>query len=355
MCNGHVAPGDSVSNSSAKEDLKSQITELFNEIITNTLQAAKQRSQGKWTKSLNNILSAVDKSFGNQHLNQTDSSFDYNKIMEKMESIEKKIDSSSSKTYADVLKKKPIFTTVIIKPKKPDTNVEEAHRKIVRATKDDSSMHVINTSSNSRSIRITSDDKNMVSKIREKVKDIGLEEEVDVGSLKKLDPQISFIIDEDQLESVDKFKARNDIPEEMEVTIVNTVPFRSRKNQSKLRIVIRMAREARQKIENRDFVFMGSQSAPYKNDFYIRSCSNCNRFGHSTKFCNNQPQCYKCPENDNVHSSKQCEKENQMSGCSFCKNNNISDNQHAPRSPQCVSFNNSINLIKSITDWDYED
>lgn len=349
MCQNHVESQNGQAASDTLTALKRNINLLFNELMDNTIQSAKKKHQLNWNNQLSNLVEMVDK------IKVHDSpAIDTSKILEKIENLEKKFENTNSKTYAQIAKNKPTLSTIIIKPKKAESDVGSIHKNLKQVLKDDHSMRVINSTANSRSIRITTDDNKLLDKLKAKISTEN-PEDVEIDYLKKLDPQISFIIDPEHLEPVETFKKRNGIPEKSSATIVNTIEFPTRSGNNRMRVVIRLDKEARSIINKKAFVFMGAQSSAYKDDFYIRSCSNCNKIGHSTKYCNNQPQCYKCPDNENNHQSLSCDKTNPLKGCLICKNNNLPNLDHVPKGPDCTSYINAIKHLKSITDWEYED
>lgn len=338
-----------VTNSPQNASLKTRVQTLFNDMLASSTAAAKKKFNDNWTTQLSSILNEIDLSTSNS-TNVTNQ-----QLMDKLDCLEKKVAANHQQpSYADIAKSKPVISTIIIKPKNPNVDCIEVHKNLITTARADSSYRIITSSSNQRNIKIVSDSIKILDKVKDHIKKQKLEDDVEANALKKLDPQISFLVDPDQIEKVEMFKQRNRIPVEENVEIVNQIDVKTRKGYKLKRVIVRMSKKARGIIDGKPYVFIGTQSTPFKDDFHVRTCSKCFTIGHTASFCSNQPKCFKCPTNDNGHEAISCDRDNNHNGCLFCINSGISETDHVPKSDKCQSYMNTINRIKSITDWKYD-
>lgn len=233
------------------------------------------------------------------------------------------------------------------------SNPAEIGGKIKDLIRSDYDITCLNLVVTNRHTRIVVDGEKDEQKVRDLLSSCDFKDDITVESLQPLQPQVSCIIygGKDDIEEIDIIKRRNNIPADENFSIVALNDFPSRSNNNRTFVIFRMSKVARQIIENRGRIIFGLQSVPFKDNFNVRVCSRCCRIGHTAKYCSNAAQCGNCKEE---HTTHECTKPIDSSPkCLLCLNSGFKSVCHKPRSTECSSYNQAVERIIQITDYEY--
>ncbi|XP_053207503.1 uncharacterized protein LOC128391613 [Panonychus citri] len=273
------------------------------------------------------------------------------KILDKLESL---TTPSTTPTYSHITASRPSPITIIIKSKTETTTLNEINEKLRSAIKTNPEVRTEYITNSPNGIRVTSMDKKIQSKVSDLLMNILPADSFTVDPLQKLNPQIEFTAQTDQIESIEMFKKRNDIDQNEEVIFVHSKELRSPNNIKtkwpRTKVIVRMTRTAREQIEKKGKIYIGGEGVKFYDNYNVRCCYKCHQVGHTAKFCAGESQCGKCHAT-NSHSTSDCTFADTFSECLFCKNAGFQNTKHRPRTANCASFNQAIEKIKNITDW----
>lgn len=263
-------------------------------------------------------------------------------VMDKLKLIEKKVDEISTGATTSFLsvhnnssakyKSNKKSRAVLIKP--VDSNkikdIDESVRNHVIGNPD---IRVDSINCGTKYIKVVSPDID----IAEKIQSITLPEPATIKSAEKLQPQISFVVNKDQVEDVDVFIHRNCLPDPC-CSYVKEINFKTKEGFDKTKIIARLSKQNRAFLANRGRVHVGYQSVSFKSDIHVKLCENCYKPGHLTKWC-------KLPKNTAAESVND-------NHCPFCISAKIGNSEHKPKSSKCQVFLAEKLRIANITDWE---
>lgn len=276
-------------------------------------------------------------------------------IIEKLNTIESNINKTGilqhprSKPRA----RKPKNNAVIIKSTSPSITSTEVGNKIKTLLSVNKDIVCEAVVVNDLSTRIITESKETLECISSLITNSEYKNDVVIEPLKLLDPQISFIVETDQLEDAGAVKHRNRIPDSESFEFVYTNEIRTRAKTKKTYVVARMSKGAREYLESRGKIYCGLQAIRFKDNFNVRTCSSCLRIGHTAKYCSNSPKCGKCREE---HTTTSCNNQNNLNtDCLYCQHSGSLEVKHKPKSEKCFAYNQAIERVKQITNYDYDD
>ena len=119
--------------------------------------------------------------------------------------------------------------------------------------------------------------------------------------------------------------------------VMFTTPMRDR--DGLYQAVIRVSNEVRDKIKsNGDRLYIGVNSCPVFDRFFIKRCNNCQEYNHFHKDhggCKKTPVCSRCTGN---HDSRTCRTDKNMYQCANCINAGRDDFHHSADSLDCPTY-----------------
>ncbi|XP_015783153.1 uncharacterized protein LOC107360945 [Tetranychus urticae] len=271
--------------------------------------------------------------------------------------INNALNESTTKTrpsYADKASKPATLKAYVVKPLTPGDNIDEISKKLKTHLRQNKETNIDSMVVNQNNIRILSNDSQLKTKINQAIISAELDKNVEITELSKLKPQISLMIPTDQLEDAETIKMRNNIPQSEDFDIIVNNEIKTKSRYKKNYVIIRMSKNARQIIQQRSRLYIGCESIEFRDNFNVRNCFNCNRIGHTAKYCDATPSCRRCEKDHNTNKCEIEEQDKSSTKCHFCKNAGFKNLDHKYKSPQCSSYNQAINRLKNIIDFEYE-
>lgn len=243
-------------------------------------------------------------------------------------------------------------TRFIVKSTDATISCDTIVKEIAEIAKSDPSIQLTEVKKGLTAVKVSTTQSASKTKVINKLKERSFGPKLEMKNVEMLLPQVSVIIEEYSCEDAEMIKKRNDIPDSEEVKIVTTYDLPQRNKTNKKKVIIRLSRQARQIIEDRGRINIGCESVRFKDNYYIKTCTNCISIGHTKNQCNNAATCYKC-EQDHVSSSCEADPQN---NCLLCKkiNDPKLNLKHKPKSSECLAYHLAIKNLQSLIDWDYE-
>uniref|UniRef100_A0A158P4I3 Pre-C2HC domain-containing protein n=1 Tax=Tetranychus urticae TaxID=32264 RepID=A0A158P4I3_TETUR len=320
--------------------VRDNIQDFATAMLNNMSKTAKEKVSNQVNNFINIINTMIDHA-AKTNATGPDNSYTLdrftNKILDKL---------ANNSTQAKQARKAKSY---IIKSKDPKIQPDRILKEITTLTKQDNSVQIDEAKAGLTAVKLTTNNEEALDKIKSHVETTELKDKLEMEEMKMLLPQISAVINSFSVETEETIKKRNNIPEEEFVKIVQTYDIPIHNKEPKKKLIIRLSRNARQILENQGRIYIGAESVPIKDNFYIRTCSNCLSIGHTSKFCTSKTTCGKC---QGEHNTTTCNLP-KTNICLLCVNNKEREVNHRPKSINCQAYIKAIKSLKAITDWSY--
>lgn len=120
----------------------------------------------------------------------------------------------------------------------------------------------------------------------------------------------------------------------------------SRRNSTKKAMVVETSPSVHLQLMSQYAWLDGFDKYPVDNFIPVRRCTNCQRFGHNAKQCQDEPRCGKCAGR---YQTRSCQSISPT--CVNCTNRNISNNKHESGALCCEVHQQVRAYVISLTNY----
>ena len=148
---------------------------------------------------------------------------------------------------------------------------------------------------------------------------------------------------QDEADLIKRMKVQNEhIKEKLEGGSHFSVVFSKEHNESnEFQVVARVSDDLRAVMKaNGDKIFLGFKSLRVTDRFYVKSCSQCHKYGHYRADCTSSPSCGYCcsQEHESANCPVHAAKDHAKYKCTNCEEHNKPSDGHSSRWHKCPTF-----------------
>jgi len=289
----------------------------------------------------------------------------HDEIINKLNQLSEKVTTVNTPTYAaiasqpkqDQQKQPNKLTNYFVSPENDNISidkVEEALKKTLKSKR--IRINDMKRTKNEKSIRIISPDTDVVEQINSVIG-----EDMIVEKEKPFLPEI-FIhnVGEDFDQQIEELKDRNDLCDDDKISVARVMEQKRRINGKIIyNAIIRLTGKSLNKLNKAGRIYLGYSSLRFRENFYVKKCTNCYSYGHTSRGCHHEHEatCHNCGTPDS--NNHRCDISRKEPHCPYCyrmgyfyKRNIKFD--HDPSDVECCkSFQIALDKLQRKIDYNY--
>jgi len=304
----------------------------------------------------------------------------YNELMkkvgekdDKLDTIVSKIGELTERLSTNNVQSTPSYATVASQPATTSQRIKKLNNYYVMATDDSTKIENIEKAINKglrgkrvrindirrirseKGVRITSPDTGVIELLAE-----SMEEGMKIEKEKPFLPEI-FVHDvgKDFEDLIDDLKEKNGLEDDKHLKIVRVMEQRRKeKGRPIFNAIIRLTGKSLNKLNMMNRIYVENSALRYKENFYIKRCTNCYSYGHTSKNCHHEEEtCTDCglskEENHPCVNGR-------GDHCPYCYKQNIVNKRRTnyvhnhEDLRECHTYQQALERLKNRIDYNYD-